>query len=198
MSHPPDDVLDQLSRVAEELREVIAERGHRVDVALDADESFGSGQSRAWLQRDLALEAVAEAASRVGIEFQTVNGAGRELRTISDGTDRRYRFRRATRNSDGVLEVLASSDAPLAVESDDSLFPAEAWVFGWIPSNPTLVEEVFVAPILGFTEGHPGHLVLGGPIQLLGPGAPPGRGFMPTGEGLEGFEDDLGDEADTA
>jgi hypothetical protein len=201
MSHPSDAIVAQLSMVAEDLQEVVAERGYRIDVALDTDESFGSGQSRAWLMRDLVMDAIAEAASRAGIDFRPVNGSGRELRTIADGVDRRFRCRSASRDSDDQIRVVASSDAPLMVECDEyALFPVEAWVFGWIASSPTHLDEVFVAPILAFVDGSPGHYDLGVPIPLLGPITPPGRGgFKPTSEGLEGFDDEnTADDADSA
>lgn len=202
MSRPDDSALAQLTSIAEELREVVAERGHRVDVALDADASFGSGQSRAWLTRDLVLDAVDEAASKCGVEFRTVNGSGRELRMFSSGVERRFRCRGASVDSDGNFQVMASSNAPLLVADDDGLFPIEAWVFGWVTESSAELLDVFVAPILGFTAGNPGHLDLGSPILLLGTSPPPGGrgGFRPSSEGLEGFDDDdeFGEEADTA
>jgi hypothetical protein len=200
MSRPDDALLAQLNDIADELREVVAERGHRIDVALNVDQAFGSGQSRSWLTRDLVLDAIDEAASRLGIEFGTVNGSGRELRTFSDGVERRFRCRRASLDSEGNFKVVASSDAPLVVEDDSGLIPLEAWVFSWVSESSTELADVFVAKILGFTEGSPGHLELGAPILLLGGGLPGGGGFRPTTEGLEGFDDDgdLGHEAGTA
>lgn len=198
MSHPSDRLLRQLSQVSTELQEVFAERGHRVDVALEADESFGStAQSKTSLMRELALDAVAAAASRVGVQFGVVNGSGRELRTFDDGVDRRFRVRRASRDSDGNIVLMANSDAPLRVVVDegDGLYPVEAWAFGWIPvAEAVLVAEVFVAPILDFVPGNPGHLVLGRAISLLGPDTPSGGGFTPRDEGLDGFDDDEDDE----
>jgi hypothetical protein len=192
MSQPTDAVLDKLRIIAADLQEVAAERGYRVDVALDVDPAFGSGQARAWLLRDLVMDAIDEAASRVGVEFQTINGGGRELQTVVDGVIRRFRCKSASRNSDDLIEVLANSDSPLMIDEDDgSLYSVEPWVFGYISSKSAVLEEVFVAPILGFIEGTPGHFELGQAIQLLGPELPPsGLGFKPTDEGLEGFEDD--------
>lgn len=192
MSQPSDAVLDKLRMIAADLQEVVAERGYRVDVALDVDPAFGSGQARAWLLRDLVMEAIDEAASRVGVEFQTINGGGRELQTVADGVIRRFRCKSASRNSDDQIEVLANSDAPLMVGEDDgSLYAVEPWVFGYISSTAAVLDEVFVAPIIDFVEGTPGHFALGQAIQLLGPELPPrSSGFRPTDEGLEGFEDD--------
>ncbi|QZA08827.1 hypothetical protein K3U94_06020 [Mycolicibacter heraklionensis] len=200
MSRLSGKLVHRLTKVAEELQEVFAERGHHVDQALDVDESFGSPQSTAFLMRDLAIDAVAVAASRVGVEFGSVNGSGRELRSFDEGVERRFRLRRASRDEGGSIVMTANSDAPVRVVVDegDGLFPIEAWTFGWIPaSGSVLVAEAFVAPILRFEPGTPGHLILGHAIPLLGPEIPSG-GFRPTDEGLDGFDDDeMGGEADS-
>ncbi|QNJ91443.1 hypothetical protein HZU40_25065 [Mycolicibacterium fluoranthenivorans] len=201
MSHPPEKLVRRLVMVAEELQEVFAERGHHIDQALEVDEAFGSPQTIAFLMRDLAIDAVAAAASRVGVEFGPVNGSGRELLSFDEGIERRFRLRRASRGADGgAILMTANSDAPLRVTADegDGLFPIEAWTFGWIPaSGSALVAEAFVAPLLRFEPGTPGHLILGSVIPLLGPETPSGA-FRPTDEGLEGFDDDeLGGEADS-
>lgn len=200
MSRLSGKLVHRLTKVAEELQEVFAERGHHVDQALDVDESFGSPQSTAFLMRDLAIDAVAVAASRVGVEFGSVNGSGRELRSFDEGVERRFRLRRASRDEGGSIVMTANSDAPVRVVVDegDGLFPIEAWTFGWIPASGSVrVAEAFVAPILRFEPGTPGHLILGHAIPLLGPEIPSG-GFRPTDEGLDGFDDDeMGGEADS-
>ena len=43
MSHLSEDELDHMNHIAGELREVFAERGHRVDEAMEVDPAFGSG-----------------------------------------------------------------------------------------------------------------------------------------------------------
>lgn len=190
MSHPNQEQLAKLRMIAAELQEVVAERGYRVDVALDVDPAFGSGQARAWLLRDLVMDAIDESASRVGVEFQTINGGGRELQTLGDGVIHRFRCKSASRVSDDQIGVLASSNSPLVVE-EDGMYAVEPWIFGYISSSSTMLDEVFIAPILGFVEGNPGHFELGRPIQLLGAELPTkGTGFKPSDEGLEGFEDD--------
>ncbi|MBP2452391.1 hypothetical protein [Mycolicibacterium lutetiense] len=190
MSRPDEVQLEKLGMIASELQEVIAERGYRVDVALNVDPAFGSGQARAWLLRDLVMDAIDESASRVGVEFQTINGGGRELQTVGNGVIHRFRCKSASRISDDQIEVLASSDSPLVVE-EGGMYAVEPWIFGYISSSPTMLDEVFIAPILDFVEGNPGHFDLGRPIQLLGSELPPkGSGFKPSDEGLEGFGDD--------
>jgi hypothetical protein len=196
MSQPPQRDIDRLARVADDLREVFAERGHRVEVALEADRAFGSGASRSALIRDLARDAVSASASRNGVDFRPVNGSGRELRIFSGGVDRRYRFRRAHRES-GRLFVSASGDSALAAVDETSLLTEEHWVFGYVASAEALIEEAFIAEVRGYVEGRPGHLVLGPETGLLSRPTPPPTGFTPSDEDLEGFEQDDEGESET-
>jgi hypothetical protein len=193
MSLPRDDERRQLDEIAFDLREAFDERGHRVDVALDADPAFGSGVSRSALMRDLVLEVVGRAASRVGLACCTVNGGGREL--VGEG--HRYRVRRARRDANGSLVVTASSESSLCVEEEPTLFPMESWVFGWVADSEGLIAEVFAAKILRFEPGKPGRLVLGHALPLGG-GSPFGGGFTPSDEDLDlGMDDeDTGGAAD--
>lgn len=192
MSHPSGLELKMLNQVADELREVFAERGFRVEQALEVDEAFGRGGARGALMRDLVLDAVSAAASRVGLDFRPVNG-GRELRHVSNDVDRRYRVRRAHRNAGGDLIITSSSDSALAAE-EGSLFRKESRAFAWIPGADGLMSEVLIAEILGYYEGTPGHLKLG-PAIPLGSGDLPLGGFRPSDEPLDGFGDDeLGEE----
>lgn len=201
MSQISDAELDLLNHVADELREVFAERGHRVDVAMETDPAFGSGWSRAAVTRDLVVDATSGAASRIGLDFRAVKGSGREFRTTSGIVERRFRLRRAHRSADGELIINASSDSALALadESEASLFDQELWAFAWILSADGMIAEVLLAEVVGFVEGSPGHLKLGRVIGLGG-GEAPSRGFRPTDEGLDGFDDDedLGDEYGTS
>lgn len=177
---------------------MFAERGHRVDVAMEADPAFGSGWSRSAVTRDLVLDAVSGAASRTGLDFRPVNGSGRELRSFSGATDRRYRVRRARRQTDGTLIISASAESALAT-SEDSLLDVEQWAFAWISSSSGLIEEVLIAEVLGVAEGRPGHLVLGRTIGLDGSDMP-SAGFRPADEGLAGFDDEegLGEDFDSS
>lgn len=181
-----------LGQVADELREVFSARGYRVTKALDTDPSFGSGQSRAALARDLALETVSGAASRVGLDFRSVNGSGREIRTMSQGVDRRFRFRHGRRMDSG-LRVPVSSNSALLTHPDAelSLIPTENWAFIWTTNDDMIVDETIVAPILDVTVGSPGFLVLGPEISVgQGGPSPASAGFLPSDEPLEGFDDD--------
>jgi len=195
MSRLSDAELRLLRFVSSELQEVFSERGHRVDVALDADPSFGSGQARGWLTRDLVVAAVSEAASQVGMWFGPVNGSGRELIYSAGWTERHYRVLRGKRLGGGELRVVCSEASSLAHEESDehSLLRREDWAFVWIPSADGQIDEVLAAEILGYEEGSPGFLRLGMTFELAG-GDGAQRGFRPTDEPLPGFEDEEPDD----
>jgi hypothetical protein len=192
MSSPSDVERERLDFIAAELREAFSERGYRVDVALEADEAFGSGSSRSSLMRDLVMDAVSRSASRAGdIYFRPVNGAGREL----VGARHRYRIRRAKRDAEGNLIVEVSSESTLALEEEPALFSMENWIFGWVSNAEGLIAEVIAAEVLGVHPGSPGRLILGD-VLTLGSGGPTGGGFTPADEDLDlglGEEDEGGE-----
>ncbi|TWP53003.1 hypothetical protein FKR81_07875 [Lentzea tibetensis] len=179
--------------IALDLREAVEERGYRVDVALEADSSFGSGATRSALLRDMVLDAIGSAASQVSLSFNPVNGSGREL----IGERHRYRVRKAHRDASESFVVTVSTESSLGVVEEESLFPLESWVFGWVPGDDGLIADVFVAEIYGIEPGSPGRLLLGRPL-LLGGGSPFGGGFTPSDEGLDldVDDEDMGDARD--
>lgn len=190
MTQPTDRELNCLGQIADELVEVVAERGYRVDVAMDVDPAFGSGSSRSSVMRDLVSDAVVSCAGRLGVDSRPIRGGGRELRTLTDAVDRRYRLRRGRRSAEGQLVVTANSESSLAIDADEeSMFGVEPWAFVWVLSAEGLIEEVLAAEVIGYEEGRPGQLVFGRLIHLGGgAGDPKQRGFVPSEEGLEGFE----------
>jgi hypothetical protein len=191
MSLPSEAERGHLDAIADDLRETFEERGHHVEVALDADPAFGSGRSRSALMNDLVLETVGRSASQGGgVSFQPVNGTGREL----IGLQHRYRIRRAKRDAADELIVTVSSESAIVLEEEAAIFPMENWVFGWIANAEGLIAEVFIAEVLGIVAGTPGRLIFG-PALALGSGGPFGGGFSPTEEDLDlglGDEDDAG------
>lgn len=180
--------------IAHEIAEAVDESGFKVDAAMEVDERFTSAQARTMLLRDIVVDAASVAASRSGIiDFRPVNGSGRELRAVVGHADRRYRIKRATRIGEELL-IRANSDSALASPSEpeeETLFGfVEQWVLGWSLATHDLIDEVFVARVLGVTDEKPHWLILGPQTSLLsGPSDPrPARGFQPKDDGgLPGF-----------
>ena len=164
MSHPSDRELRQLDMIADELVEVFNERGHRVEEAMAVDPAFGSGHSRAWVTRDLAVDAVSLKASHLGVDFRSVNGAGREFRFL-ESVDRRYRFLRGARDINNQLRVAVNSESSLTADPGEGLYLIEQWAMVWVPKNSG-VAEVLAGHVVGVTPGRPGVLVFGEIISL--------------------------------
>jgi hypothetical protein len=183
MSLPSGLERQQLDVIADDLRETFSERGHHVDVALDADDAFGSGQSRSSLMRDLVRDTVARKASQLGVGFEPVNGTGREL----VGAHHRYRLLRAKRNAKAEIVIAVNTESSLRFEEEASLFPLQNWVFGWISDSDGLIGEVFAAEIIDIFIGRPGRLVLGVVLALGSSvdGGPFGGKFNASDEGLD-------------
>lgn len=184
--------MDAFHRIADDAREEVEARGHRVEQALSLDPAFGTGTSRGALHRELVVDSVARSASQNGVFFEWGRGGACELVTSDGETIRRYRLRRARRSKDGELIVTASEESSLVAEGEDVLMAEEQWVFAWILDSNGLIAEVLVAEVIGYLDGRPGRLMLGRTIPLgtsdpLGP-----RGFVPTEEELDGW-DELGD-----
>jgi hypothetical protein len=171
MSLPSEIERQQLDAIADDLRETFSERGHLVDVALEADPAFGSGQSRSSLMRDLVRETVARSASQLGIGFHSVKGTGREL----VGVCHRYRLLRAKRNGSGEIVIAVNTESSLTYEEEVTLFPLQNWVFAWVSDLDGLISEVFAAEIVDVRPGRPGQLVFG-TVLPLGPSTGPSDG----------------------
>jgi hypothetical protein len=193
MSRPSDAELQQLEAIAVDLKETFDERGYRVALAMEVDPAFTSGNSRSALMRDLAIDAVTVAASRIGLPFRQVTGGGHEL----VGEQHTYRLRRAKRDPSGLV-IMVSADSSLIAEEEPTLFPMHRWVLGWVADGTDSIPEVFVAHAIAKEPGRPGRLILG-PVIPLGTRDPIGGGFTPTDEGLDfgeepevGTADDLG------
>jgi hypothetical protein len=196
MSQPSEALLAQLARIAYDLRESFSERGHHVEVAAEADSAFGGGTFRSVAMRELAVEVISESASHNGLDFRSVNGLGREFRVFENNCDVRMRFRRAQQLPDGTFLITANEDSSLFVTEPGLLYEEEQWVFAYVPTHEAIITHIFIARILGYEgEGKLGHVVLGHAIHLLGPDAPD-RGFIPTDEGLPGFEDQTDEEGE--
>ncbi len=184
------DVAD-LHSIADEVREVLSERGHQVDTALELDEAFrATGRVESELLRSLVADGVRRGASLVGHHFDRPRGSV-EI-TIPTGTTLcAFRLRRAERRTDGSYSIPTNSAAAWGTLDEDTLDILEHWVLGFTVNDGGSLGELFAAEVLGVEGGTPGHLKLGTPI-LLGTGthSGPARKFEPRAEGLPGFDED--------
>jgi hypothetical protein len=186
----PSVIVASLDRIATELYETTAERGHNVDTALETDPAFGSGRSRSSLLRDLVIATIDIAASvDQHADFRPVNGAGRELRFGLDEVDRRFRVVRGPRTAHGELRVPVNGESTLTTEPPSrSLFGFEQWAFIWEAGSNCIVHSAHAARVVDVVFGHPGYMVLADVLHLGG--SSDGGGF-PTARFGGGGDDDL-------
>lgn len=185
--------MEQMHRLADEIRAVFEDRGYKVGMATELDPAFRrSRRPQSALSRDLVLDAIEEASLRLGLGAQPVGGGGVDIAHIVDGADRRFRVRKAEFDREsGEYEILCESGNIMVVEDSepDSLFPTERWVFSYTADDQGMVLDIFAARVLGVTEGRVPRLRLG-PITPLGElltTPPTGGSYIPADE------DDLGD-----
>jgi len=191
MSHLRAVDVEDLHAIADEVREVLSERGHKVGAALDLDEAFrATGRVESELLRSLVADGVRRGASLASHHFDRPRGAV-EI-TISTGTMLCiFRLRRAERRADGSYSVPANSAAAWGTLDEATLDIIEQWVLGFTVDERGSLDELFAAEVLGVEGGTPGHLKLGTPIPLgSGNGDDPKRRFEPRDEGLPGFDED--------
>lgn len=190
--------MEPLHLLADEIRETFAERGHRIESAVDMDKAFSrSKRAQSAMSRELVIDAIAEASSRLGITCRTVTGGACDIVVISDGVDRRYRVHKASIDPDtGSYDILWTSDAIFLADAEpESLFRVEKWVFGYTVDADGMIVDIFAAHLLGKTDASIPSLILGPPTVLgtVATPTPPGRGFRPSDEddlGLDDAEDD--------
>lgn len=194
MSHMSRSDQDRFHRIADEVRDVFSERGHTVDVALDADSAFRkSAGPRSQLTRELVADGVAVGASKESMHFHRPNGSI-EIQFGNAHCDFQVRLRRAERTGDGDFRVPNNAASTWGDADEDTLRFTECWILGFTLNADGTLADLFLAEVLGVLEGSPGKLLLGVPI-LLGTGdgtSPFGKFFKPSDEPL--FDDDsLGD-----
>jgi hypothetical protein len=184
-----------MHQLADEIRETFEDRGWKIEKATQLDPAFNKTcRSRSSLGRDLVLDAIEEATTRIGLGCQSVSGGGRDVIDLVDDVDRRFRVRKAELDSDtGEYEIISTSDSILVITDSepDSLIPAERWVLGYTTDGDGMIVDIFAARVLGITDSAVPRLRLGA-AMLLGvghtPTLPSGHGFQPA------MEDDLGDQ----
>jgi hypothetical protein len=196
MSDLPRATRSALDSLADALTLTFEDEGYLVDSAAAMHVAFAHGwRGKSGLTTDLAYYSVVSAvrASNV-LTFRKVKGTGVEVQTFEGGVDRRFRLRRASRDADGRLTVLASSDSSLASDDEEtaSLFPPERWVLGYIINDDRRVTEVVVGQRVGYEVGPPGKVIFGRE-ELLGGAGPAPTDFRPeVDDDLFGEEDDTG------
>jgi len=195
--------MEDLHRLAEELRETFSERGHAIGKALRTDRAFQrTKRSQSSLVRDLVLEGVEMATTKIGLGCIPVVGGSLDVQTIIDGADRRFRVLKAGINAEtGDYEIVASSDAIMTITDaePDALFPTERWVLGYTVDEDGILVDLFAAKVLALSDHSVPRLILG-PITELGakvtPASPNG-GFHPVDEDdLDGMDDQEDGEED--
>lgn len=194
MSLPPVGDLKQLEGIAYEIRETHSDRAYLVEQATALDRAFRRNRApKSAMDRNLVIEAVERGASQVGMPFVPGRGGATELKVTTSTGFRVYRLRRAAKLQSGEFVVQNNNVSAWASLDEDILLEDEFWVLGYT-MNDDGVEDIFIARVLGCSEGTPGTLILG-PTALLGVGGMlggPGGGFRPSDESL----DDLLDEDD--
>lgn len=188
MSQFSQSVIDQLSVVAHEAREVFEERGYAVGAAIGLDPAFRrSRRPSSALNRELISAAIEVGAVRAGLHCGSSSGGAVELHIESAPRWAVLRLKSAKKAADGTYRIVTNSSSTWGAFDEETLVYEEPWVFGYTLSSAGL-DEIFVAHVDAITEGAPGVLILGEPI-LLGKPSPSTGGFQPADESLPGFEE---------
>lgn len=195
-----------MHQLADNIRETFDERGWKIEKAIQLDGAFSrTRRTQSSLGRDLVLDAIEEAASRIGLTCQQVTGGGCDVAYLTEGADRRFRVRKASLDPEsGDYAILWTSDSIFITESEpEALYPTERWVLGYTVDSEGIIADIFAARVLGKTDESVPHLLLG-PATILGtatsPTPPSGGGFQPPDEDDlgSGFDDESDDKPDAA
>lgn len=194
MVHPPEDEVRRLKSVAHEMCESGDESGYLVGVATGQHGSFRhSRRPSSALERELFLDAARGVASREGFFIDETNG-GVDLIAGDGGDLRKYRIKRGTRAADGTYRFVCGLGSSLLTAEADSLYSESRWLLGYISGDDHTLEDVIAAEVVGSEGNGPVRLRLGTIIQLTGITPPPG--FTSADEGLDGFDEEEGEEGD--
>jgi len=139
--------MKRMHQLADEIRETFEDRGWKIEKATQLDLAFRkTRRSRSSLGRDLVLDAIEEATTRIGLGCQSVSGGGRDVIDLVDGTDRRFRVRKADIDPEtGEYDIICKSDSILVVTDTEpeSLIPTERWVLGYTVDDEGMVVDIF-------------------------------------------------------
>jgi hypothetical protein len=184
--------VEEMHRLADEIREVFDERGHKIAQATRLDPAFTrSRRPQSALGRDLFLDTAERMASRLALGWRPVGGGGSDVVALIDGVERRFRILKATSDPEsGDLVIVCRSDSILTVADTepDDLVPVEQWVLGYTVDDQGVVVQIFAARVLGLTESAVPRLRLGA-VTFLGTCQTP----EPGGRFVPPDEDDLGE-----
>jgi hypothetical protein len=187
--------MDALHSLADDLRETFSERGHSIEKAVSADRAFRrTKRPQSSLVRELVLDGVEAASSKLGLGCIPVTGGSRDVQVFIDNADRRFRVLKANVHFEtGEYEIVASSDAIMTITEaePDSLYPTERWVLGYTVDADGILAQIFAARVYGLSNDTVPRLLLG-PVTELGtqivPLSPRG-GFHPVDEDeLDGMD----------
>lgn len=188
--------MELLHSLADELRETFSDRGHAIEKAVGTDRAFRrTRRSQSSLVRDLVLDGVEIATSKIGLGCIPVVGGGRDIQAFIDGADRRFRVLKAnTHPETGEYEVVASSDAIMTISDadPDALYPTERWILGYTVDTDGILVQIFAAQVHGLSSDAVPRLLLGRVTELGTHAAPqtPSGGFQPEDEDeLEGMDE---------
>lgn len=189
--------MDDLHRLADELHETFSERGYAIEKALSTDKAFRrTRRSQSSLVRDLVLEGVEAATTKIGLGYIPVVGGSCDVQAIIDDVDRRFRVLKAGVDSETCdYEIVASSDAIMTITEaePDALFPTQRWVLGYTVDDQGILDHIFAARVHGLSDHSVPRLTLGQVTELGSQftSPPPSDGFHPVDEDdLDGMEDD--------
>ncbi len=188
--------MELLHSLADELRETFSDRGHAIEKAVSADRAFRrTRRSQSSLVRDLVLDGVESAATKIGLGCIPVVGGSRDIQAFIGNADCRFRVLKARVHPDtGEYEIVASSDAIMTITDaePDALYPTERWVLGYTVDTDGILVQVFAAKVNGLSHDAVPRLLLG-PVTELGTAwmsPTPGGGFHPLDEdNLEGMDE---------
>jgi hypothetical protein len=197
MSHLPDPVMDKLRYVVRELDEGLQAGTHKVSQAIAVDSAFNEGYVDSNLTRALVCSIIR---SVPGVSVEELSNGGCELGISHKGIERRFRLRRAERDSRNFLVVKVSSDSFLAQKvRNPTLFDQEPmevietnelWVLAYLMNRPTrTLLEVFAARPTGLLGDEPPYKLEFGAMVEIPISAPIPPRFRQEDEDL-----DLGDE----
>lgn len=175
MSHQlPEPVFARLQAFIWGLEERLQADAHLVGRARDAHEAFDAN----WVESGLIRAVIASSARPFmgdGLELEDLGNGGVEISHIFGGVERRFRLKKAKRDSRGIPVVTSSSDSVLTLAArEPNLFEesppqdVEQWVIAYMLHPVTLTfDTVFAGLVVGvLNERSPYRLKLANIVHI--------------------------------